>query len=176
MIYNASIYKDPGFENKEVGLYYTTNSSGDWVTEMVVSAAGENRSLGVSALALDSDDNPHLCFVNSDETGEYPFKEYFAAVYYATKDESGWHTEILDRKVSINYPVSTGIPPIGIDSNDNPHIILYKDGNWQYMYKNSREWHMEIIEGFDDLAIPTKITLGGIPRNLMNRVIAPGAL
>ena len=78
-----------------------------WNTQRVVSNGWG------TALALDSDNNPHICYTYDDD------------LMYATWDGSDWNSQNLG-------PVEHNWYSLALDSNNNPHIIYALENRLMY--------------------------------------------
>lgn len=117
-----------GYASMEHLIYYATNSSGAWITEMVTSYSSEG-NYRVSKLVLDSNNNPHLSYIPSPPD-----------VRYAYKDSASWHIQVVNEEESAYYSY------LALDSFDNPHIVYEgRIGGFGHTYRDSTGWHTEVI-------------------------------
>lgn len=81
-------------------------------------------------LRFDSNNNPHVAF-----GGDH--------LYYAYRDGSGWHTEIVDNSLSVGRYAS-----LALDSSNRPHISYYDalNGNLKYAFKNQGQWIIRVMD------------------------------
>jgi hypothetical protein len=70
---------------------------------------------------------PHIAY--TDDT--------LSALRYAYRDNSGWHTEVVDSWGYVGL-----LPSIGVDSNGRPHIAYFgtTEQKLKYAYKNDGTW------------------------------------
>lgn len=109
-------------------LKYAYKTSGGWVTETIETNT-TNRGTGFyPAIALDSEDNPHVVY----NDGNYLLK-------YAHKDQNGWHIE------NIAY-ADTSYTTIMM-YNGTPRIGFFDNGleTVKYAYKNGTNWVVESV-------------------------------
>ncbi len=112
-------------------FYYTTNVSGSWVKESIVSSKYPP-FIYPSAIVLDSNDNPHFSYNHS-----YPLNILATAelsessIWHVQRDISGWRKKLVRRACTFAfYPWpgiivgnSLGLPAMELDMNGNPHIF-----------------------------------------------------
>ncbi|MCP5094047.1 MAG: hypothetical protein GY943_00690 [Chloroflexi bacterium] len=106
-------------------LKYTTNVSGDWVTEVVDT---NNVAWDRTAIAVDSYDKVHIAYQESNQLA------------YVTQDENGgWKTPAHLSECS-----KLCGPAIAIDGNDQVHIAFSNDNAIQHAVKLLDVWQVEI--------------------------------
>lgn len=127
-------------------LKYATRTNDGWIKESITEA----RSLGDLSFALDSNDNPHICYVViRAEDPEFENQPYDNDLYYAHRINNNFGITIIDDSFS-----STNLldPCLTIDSNDNPHIC-YRHTCWsdpnqsELKYATIKEglWRIELV-------------------------------
>ena len=108
----------------------------DWNIETIYNSLGQEASIFVGPIALDSVDNPHIIFYDYE----------MSYLNYAYRDDTGWHIEM----VAHYDEYKGGGVSIALDSNDNPHICYARPSTWQfnklyYTYYDT-EWHTEELD------------------------------
>jgi hypothetical protein len=115
---------------------YASRQGGTWSTD-TVECGGFNLGYSLTSLAMDSNNNPHICY-----------EDYQAnSLKYAYYD-TDWHIETVDSDPG-SWNMST--PSIALDSADKPHIsyLAYDyDGNNDLWYAHKRgvaDWQLEYV-------------------------------
>lgn len=129
-------------------LLYTTNISGQWVTEVVDSSGHVG---AYCAIALDANNHPHISYFYhvSNDTLFWPNDTIvipYGHLKYANKTGTQWQTSILDT-------ASGMVPRICIDNINNIHIVHTQLGindlpnlaNTRYTTNASGTWVNEPI-------------------------------
>jgi len=100
-----------------------------------------------TSIALDSADNPHISYFDSD---------YNYNLKYACYDGTTWHIETVDAAGNVGHNTS-----IALDSSDNPHISYYDLGNanLKYAFYDGASWHIENVDTIGDVGEYTSIAL-----------------
>jgi hypothetical protein len=96
--------------------------------------------IGLS-MALDSKDNPHLCYIDY-VNGYYRNPTYLT---YASWNGASWNTQVVDLITEIQYP---GF--LSFDSNNNPHIsyiigVKYGDEFLMYATWTGTSWGTQTV-------------------------------
>lgn len=84
-----------------------------------------------AALALDSDNNPHICYTYDDD------------LMYATWDGSDWNSQNLG-------PVEHNWYSLALDSNNNPHIIYALENRLMYASLLGSSWSIQTVDSSED--------------------------
>jgi len=142
--YGSSYQGDPWGVNYYVNnIYYATNKSGAWVTEIIKSENFANGPAGISNVILDSNDNPHLIYVTDPPD-----------MVHAYKDSTSWNSETINTDSEYGDYLS-----LALDSNDNPHLSYTRSvpcgpfgltctiGS-MYAYKDSTDWRFERMDEY----------------------------
>jgi hypothetical protein len=126
-----------------------------WHIETVDTGA---RIVFYSGIAVDSDNNPHLIYNDSNNSTAYPQS---TEVKYAYKNEAGWHLETIDNENPVH-----GHSAIAVDAHNSPHVSYKMFQNMsdyynyteyihdvKYAYRDTAGWHIETVvddEGVGD--------------------------
>jgi len=121
-------YKSDGTDND---LYYnkfhtvdSTQGDDAWNTaEVAIPQEDSDNTTFGCAIAVDSNDKPHACYVDSDVNKG---KDY-DTVYYANKTGANWSTKMELRGVTNES--NCAYPDIGINSDNYPVIVFLDDSN-----------------------------------------------
>jgi hypothetical protein len=87
---------------------------------------------GLSDLALDSNENPHIAYNDMD----------IGQVRYAHKTTAGWQDEII---------AGGWGPSLALDAQDYPHIAYNDEWGMQYAYQDAQGWHFDTIDNNQSL-------------------------
>lgn len=120
-------------------LYYATNASGFWMTEVLDSfpCCG-----GTTSIANDSNDKTHIVFSHKERYRHGIYTIISGSMDYITNSSGSWVIEELLG----DYLVS-GQVPLALDSDDKAHISYAVLGYYIYHVTNiSGEWLTEIID------------------------------
>ena len=102
-----------------IALLLPTPTDTTWSVQTLDTKASRN---GVS-IAVDSDDNPHLCYIAS-ETGNYYYESSYIPTLkfltYTNWNGSKWNIQTADPEGTTS--INLGYNSLTLDSNDNPHI------------------------------------------------------
>ena len=115
---------------KEYSLEYANRITGSWNIETAYTGVYENVS---TAIALDSNNKPHIIFASDTYVHGYTEKTGASWTLY-------WLIEGIDWGYSLD---------IVIDSSDNPHIFLPDSSyppNLTWMYYDGSDWYYDTIE------------------------------
>ncbi len=128
-------------------FYYTTNASGEWLTEEVINKRHDDVSLWFTdAIVLDADNKPHLSYTlwsDWDFILTFYFKEN--SIWHATRDSSGWNKTMVKQAATLemifwpllpSYKFGSIIeapPTIKVDPDGNPHLF-YLSTSYIYPY------------------------------------------
>ncbi len=125
-------------------LLYAYHDGSSWQFDAVETECTGYRYSGI---AIDSDDNAHVCY-NDD----YPTFD----LRYAVFDGMSWSYEIVDASGQINYYNS-----IALDSTGLPHIAYHEVGqeDLRYAYFDGSVWHTEIVDSFDRVGMYLSMAL-----------------
>jgi hypothetical protein len=93
-----------------------------------------------TSLALDSKNNPHLCYT-AYEDGYYRNPRY---LMYASWNGSAWSIQ------NVTYDGRVGNSGLAVDSNNNPHIV-YTDWRLIYASWTGEDWSLQIISSEEAL-------------------------
>ena len=95
-------------------LRYAQKVEIDWYIETVEQSGVCTYCGRYASLALDSDDNAHICTWDHLDTGAYRHLD----LIYARQEESGWHMEVVDSEGAVG-----SFSSLALDNQQNPHII-----------------------------------------------------
>jgi len=113
-------------------LRYAYKNSSGWHIE---SLGLSNWGCRHTALALDSNGFPHICYAASQSM-------LGSVQLYKYKDATGWHSELIDEW-------GQGQTSLVLDSADHPRVC-YNDGVWdycmKYAFRDEQGWHIEFLE------------------------------
>lgn len=115
-------------------LFYIWFDGSSWHKETI----DGNATTGTTpSLVLDSNDNPHISYVDWDDTPPYQ-----STLNYAYKSGTGWHVDLLDEIGASASSVS-----LDLDSNDFPHIGYYDESEeaYKYVYWTGNNWNPQTI-------------------------------
>ena len=121
-------------DRRQARLYYAYQiGTGQWHWgEQVDTFSGSWPSL-----TLDSGNVPHISYYyNYDE------------LKYAYRDETGWHSEIVDPYPGPPYSVGL-YSALSLDGDAHPHILYYSDAERQevrYARHDGTEWEIEVVD------------------------------
>jgi len=127
-----------GVNNYKTELRYAYFDGTKWNVEVVDNEYEKEGSF--CSLALDSNDYPHITYLEDPNTGKYNLK-------YARWDGTKWIKEVLTTED--DWKIYTDI---AIDSNDRPHITykgysyLYYKYSVFYIYFDGYSWKKELID------------------------------
>jgi len=105
-------------------LYYAWHDGVDWQYEIADSTAADPYH---AALALDADGNPYIAYHASGRN-----------FMYAYRDDSGWHTEIVDLPYG-NYL------SLALDEEGYGHVSFFGDG-LTYAYQDDTGWYTRTVD------------------------------
>jgi hypothetical protein len=105
-------------------LKYSTNTTGDWVTEVI-----DRASWARTSIALDNDSHAHVVY-----TG-------LGAVKYASNAGGAWGVAVIDSYGSH--------PSIDLDANGKAHVSYASGGNLKYATNASGPWSTTVIANVD---------------------------
>lgn len=116
----------------------------DWTIEIVDSGW---RICG-AFLALDSEDNPHISYINETEIGG----KIVYALKYAKRIGGSWSSGYVDTSGASHHSLA-------IDSNDYPHIAYHAEtetwGGLRYAKWTGSTWDNEIVDSGSSLQRPS---------------------
>jgi hypothetical protein len=114
------------YSTTEWQLRYASWTGSSWNIEVVSKTGGE------PSLVLDSNDNPHICFVSDN-------------LFYAIKANSTWNIQTVDEYIVL-------LPSLALDSNNNPHLSYIRQWNMKgednglmYARWNGTEWNTQTV-------------------------------
>lgn len=119
-------------------LIYAYKDSEGWQEEYITNSGGGAYDLNHGSLAIDSQDQPHICY----------FDYNTHTVNYVTRNGAGWKIEVADGDYFKGYSRGT-FCKIALDSKNNPHLI-YLDEIWGKIIYTSRKegiWNKEDVTG-----------------------------
>ncbi|MFH0790798.1 MAG: hypothetical protein V2A64_04120 [Candidatus Omnitrophota bacterium] len=129
-------------------LKYARSSGGTWAKQSV--ATGLSNGAGDSCLAIDSTNNPHLCYFNG------------SALIYARYTGS-WVQQTVDDPSGGIYLIGEFSMYISfaLDTNNNPHISYYDYVNQdlKYAYYTGSEWVIQTIDSVGRVGRYTSLVL-----------------
>ncbi len=117
-------------------LKYAIKSGGEWMVSVIDSL----RYTGISSdLALDSENQPHICF---QEGCDFVAPCPDAGLKYMTKTSEGWIKETVDEFLVFTGYMDQTYCSIELNSHDQPVIAYYKAGEdaVKLAYKEETEW------------------------------------
>jgi PKD repeat protein len=107
-----------------------------WFKEVVLP---NEQGATATSIALDSNDYPHMIYINRNGT-----------LFYANRTGGAWNRKDLE---TTSYPTLHN--SMVLDSNDHPHIAYHLDnGSWEglrYATWTGSDWSIESIDSGDDL-------------------------
>jgi hypothetical protein len=120
------------YRNVETGEinYSKRDSNGNWHTETVVSA---DIGGGVPALALDTQDNPVICYYNQTT----PTNGWLSCAFYGI---SGWIYETVDPTHSAGLELS-----LTMDDQGRPHLAYSSGSETRYAWWNGNAWNISLM-------------------------------
>jgi len=139
-------------------LYYTTNVSGAWVTEVADPAPGVGRR---ASIAIDANGRPHIIYYDSLHN----------VMKYARKAGGGWVIEPVTRT---DGPVS-----LVLDSQGRPHIAFTENTLVYYGYRRDNgTWtfsYVQDVAGYSVSGSSPVLTLdaSGLPRIVYVERLSP---
>ena len=92
----------------------TNAHAATWRIETIASST--TNDMYITALALDSAGQPHICYSHSD--GSFSV----TGLWYASLGATGWVTQVVDGPGTMGFGIS-----LVIDSSDHPHVA-YQSG------------------------------------------------
>ncbi|HPM76654.1 MAG TPA: hypothetical protein PK961_06140 [bacterium] len=115
-------------------LYYATNTSGDWASELLDASGYVYPYAHVSA-AKDTQDNLHVAY----------FRESDRQVLIASSSNKGWTLEEIDQL----EPDDVTSPRLAVDGAGARHL-LYNNGDLDLLYATdaSGDWQFEVLDSF----------------------------
>lgn len=130
----SSLAVDPGdvshviySDEEPYELWHATGKDGlPWDYGQIASDAWLGST---AALKCDSSGRLHLCY-------HAPVRD--TSLYYASRDDSGWHRELVDGAPSSGAQIV-------LDQSGMPHILYYRAGELMYAYKDDAGWHTENV-------------------------------
>jgi hypothetical protein len=96
---------------------YTSWTGSNWNNQTVDTSLDSSFGIDSSALALDSNNNPHITYIAENELNN--------TLIYASWTGSNWSTHIIDSNKSSSFYEAS----IRLDSNNHPHIIYGESTN-----------------------------------------------
>jgi len=110
-------------------VYQNWRNTGDLE---VVDGSHDAPAGGECALAYDTFGNPHICYRDMSITG---------GLKYAFKNETGWHTFMIDPRRDTGHYSS-----IVIDANNEPHISYSAISSLWYASVNGSTWYTQEVD------------------------------
>jgi len=107
-------------------LYYTWYDGMDWQYETVDDA--EMVGYGAS-LDLDGEGNPSIVYRDLNN----------GTIKYATRDETGWHTGLMD-------PGGGDYPSLVLDQDGYGHVSYLNQGKLTYAYQDDSGWYTKTLD------------------------------
>jgi hypothetical protein len=145
------------------GLYFTTQTAGEWPTEEI---DPDNKMLRLS-LALDGADVPHIVYTKANQLGPY----------YATRPGDSWEITVVT-----NDNEDGQYPSIAIDGAGQPHVSYQMgadvfDGGSTLRYGSlvGEEWVVKTVEVGDFHGYPSLAVDGEDELHLLYRGQVPPA-
>jgi hypothetical protein len=126
-------------------LDYTFLDGSNWITQTVARMVGDF-SIGFlgsdSDLALDSQNRPHISYIDRAEGDNVPYGH--GDLKYAYWNGSSWITQTVESLVGVGSHTS-----LALDSNNQPHISyydeVYSDYTFKYATWNGSSWVIGVI-------------------------------
>lgn len=118
-------------------LYYAHFDGATWHLEVIDAAPGILEALTYqtsAAIALDSQDRPHISYLNADHT----------ALRYAQKTAAGWQAQTLETAAPGEEMAFES--SIAIDRNDRPHIAYSNYGWLKYAFWTGDHWEIQSVD------------------------------
>lgn len=137
-------------------LIYARRDNEGWHVETVSS----EWSYGdwYTSIALDGNNNPHIGYCS--DYGD----SFKSMLKYATRNESGWHTQIVDFVDGINYEQ----PSIAVDPTGHPHISYADVSNYDLKFAswNGAEWQTQVLDSTGNVGMYSSLVFGtnGFPQ------------
>lgn len=116
-------------DSSNLDLKYASRSDSGWQVETVHSEGDVGY---YASLDLDADGNPHISHAYA-----------MGSVWYATRDEQGWHLE------NPGPGHEAGDTSLAVDAQGYPHIVFHNDDTdaLQYLYKDAGGWNLSDLAG-----------------------------
>ena len=110
----------------------------------------QNSGQNYVTLKLDSNDVPHIVYLDSNSTAHN--------LNYTYYNGNQWQTEIIE---SWGFQQRINHPSLAIDNNDHLHISYHfrNPDALKYGYNDGNQWHLEIVDALDDVGEHTFIAL-----------------
>jgi hypothetical protein len=118
-------------------MRYASKPQGSWQTELVDNfpTAGAGSSLILDAY--------HVLHVSYVTVGSVPWN-----VKYAWKNESGWHSHLVDQ---IDYGWDRWWTSLALDSEGFPHFSYWREGNLVIQHWDGAWWYLETVDSDGDV-------------------------
>jgi len=136
LVIDASDNLHAAFIGANYNLYYATNKSGSWVSDIVENFNGSHIGLYPS-IKLDSNNIVHIASV-TDVGNPYSFE-----IHLADNSSGQWASEIL-----ATYSRNVFFPNLHIDQSDNLHISYFELENLSlhYMSNETGNWSNDVVD------------------------------
>jgi hypothetical protein len=133
-----------GVINYTLELLYASWTGTSWTFQMVDGYYNiYSPPLVLSALAFDSEGNPHIAYtVNTGAGGVVGENE----LKYAVLNKTGWELQTIDDNVDDGGPrfCPHGIS-LGVDSTGNAHVMYSKTNQVTYAFSTLQGWNKQVI-------------------------------
>jgi hypothetical protein len=124
-----SEYTNGSYRSLTVNLTYAVWNDSAWTVQTLGSQVYSTRS----SLALDSFDNPHICYLYKPPVGT-------SYLMYTHCIGSNWTTQTIDEVVE------ESTCSLALDSNNNPHISYSKGNNLMYATWIDSSWSIQTLD------------------------------
>ncbi len=116
-------------------LYYSWNVTSSSWDKQRLEEYNDTITSNVWSLALDSNENPHICYTIYPRKPGYPVE-----LKYANWNGTNWNIKTIDSVDSANSIVS-----LALDSHNKPHVI-YGNNGLKYAEYNGTAWNKQVID------------------------------
>jgi hypothetical protein len=131
-------------DNASGKLMYASWTGSIWILQIVDTNGAANPSI-----ALDFNDNPHICYTRVNMTGSY--------LMYAEWTSSGWSIKAIDSAQNAN---GISDPSLKLDAKGFPHIGYVGPADaLEYAVWTGSDWNMEIIDPWTERVTDPSLAL-----------------
>ena len=142
------------------GLKYAWHDGSDWHIESV--PTGSDGNVGwYTSLALDVEGRPHIIHLDHfDYIDDNYLSQYGDDLLYTWRDETNWHSEILDSEGNVG-----AFNSLALDQDDRPHIGFYDTRNYdlKYAWYSGSDWRIETVDDAIVSSLCLALDVGGRP-------------
>lgn len=171
--YSSLAYDSQGYphivyyNSSSRSLMYTRWTGGGWHSETIhamPSPIYDERVGEFCSIAIDDEDNPHVAYYLLDWYFWGPGYHNAGALWYAYKDNAGWHISGIHGLGDLTYCGSYTSIAVARDPNLGivvPHIAYYAQtgGDLWHAWQDTGGWHTAVVDGAGDVGQYTSIAL-----------------